>query len=123
MSEGIDPEIGRAISIRVASAKGVADRWREQYYNRNGNTWPNTVSGSSEVVYNKLVELGPDPDPDQAAIAIGNESWTHVRCEGCNGEFLTGVAIGDYEVKTFCLSCVEMAAKRLRAWLKVRGAK
>jgi hypothetical protein len=68
------------IELASVKAKDVAERWKAQYWYPNG--WKDTASGSSEKVYDKLL-TAPD-DPEVLAKIIGNESWTHIRCHGCN---------------------------------------
>lgn len=106
------------VSISVASARGVADRWREQYYERDGRKWSSTVSGPAEKVYDQLCALGQNPDIDIVAKIIGNESWSHLLCSGCNERVKAAVSFGsnysDNEL-LLCAPCVEDAARALGA--------
>ena len=96
------------VSIVVPNARGVAERWRSSY--QHGDEWTRTVSGDSELVYNKLCDLGQSPDPDLAAGIIGNKSWTHKSCSGCRAEESKMVSFGsDYSDNEIimCKSCLQ----------------
>jgi len=99
------------VTIVRASARGVAERWHEQY--GRGGEWRNTVSGSSKDTYDRLVALGENPSIADAAKVIGNKSWTYISCNGCNDDVERAVQIGEYEGKTFCQVCVREAAAAL----------
>ncbi len=77
------------VKVQVASARGVAERWRAQYQ-RDGK-WTRTVTGDSEVVYNKMCDLGENPDIAKIADAIGNKSWSYISCAAC-AEYVTRAA-------------------------------
>ena len=105
----------KRISISVASARGVADRWRASYYDKRGQ-WGNTVSGSSEIVYDKLCALGPNPDIAKVAEIIGNKSWSYLTCSGCGEYVVTAVSFGhDYEncEVLLCEQCIKDATTAL----------
>jgi len=95
----------RYVSIRVAIAAGVAERWYSQY----GKDWPNTAFGQSKNVYDKLCELGPNPPIDKVAKIIGNKSWSYISCEGCNESVERAVLLGKYDPKPYCALCIEEA--------------
>ena len=71
------------VFVSVASGRGIAERWRTQYQDSNGR-WTRIVSGPSETIYEKLCALGEGPDVDKIAEIIGNKSWGHLTCSGCN---------------------------------------
>jgi hypothetical protein len=97
--------------IQIASARGVAERWRRQY--QHGAHWTDTVKGSSEDVYNKLCALGEVPDVAAVATAIGNKSWSHLTCAGCDDHVTRAIKIrGEYDDGVLlCRACVTEAAK------------
>ena len=98
--------------IRVATGRGVADRWREQYYKADG-TWVRTSIGDSEEKYNALCDLGPTPTPQQVADVIGNKSWSYLDCSGCHGDFEAVVEIDEHQDFTLCESCIREAAEAI----------
>jgi hypothetical protein len=107
----------RRVSISVASGRGVAERWRSQYYERQADKWPNTVNGPSEDVYNKLCALGPNPDIEKVVEIVDGHSWTHLMCSGCNDYVVKAVSFGtDYSDRELllCAVCVEDAARALK---------
>ena len=71
------------VFVSIASGRGVAERWRSQYQDANGR-WTRVVRGQSENIYEKLCSLGENPDIDKIAEIIGNKSWGHLTCSGCN---------------------------------------
>jgi hypothetical protein len=79
----------KRVRVAVASGRGVAERWRSQYQ-RDGK-WTRTVTGDSEVIYNKLCDLGPNPNIDAIADLIGNKGWVHLTCSACS-EYVTRAA-------------------------------
>lgn len=92
----------KRVTVAVASGRGVAERWRSQYQ-RDGK-WTRTVSGDSEVTYNKLCDLGPNPDIDAVAEAIGNKSWGHLSCSGCSDHVVRAASFGcDYNERDILL--------------------
>lgn len=93
------------INIRVAAARNVAERWRQTYQRNDG--WTRTAYGDSEVVYNKLCDLGPSPPIMKVVEIIGNKSWTHLTCAGCN-EY-TDVAAQVGEDLLICEDCAHDA--------------
>ena len=110
----------KRISISVANARGVADRWRASYYDKNGK-WGNTVSGSAEKVYDKLCALGHNPDIEKVAEIIGNKSWSHLTCIGCGEYVVKAVSFGeDYDSRAvlLCEPCVNDAAQAMKGAAK-----
>jgi len=101
------------ISIEIASARNVAERWRRQYQrDQPGHQWLQTAKGSSEDIYNKLCALGEVPDVEAVAAIIGNKSWGHLRCAGCDDDVLRGVRLnGEYGGGVLlCRACAVEAA-------------
>jgi len=98
------------VSIEVASARGVAERWRTQYERDNGS-WLNTASGSSKDVYDKLCALGQNPPIDKVAEAICNQSWSYISCDGCSDYVERAVRLSDTysEGKRYCATCIAEA--------------
>lgn len=76
------------VKLSVATARGVAERWRTQY--QRDDRWTKTAMSDSEETYNTLCALGPNPDIEKVSEAIGNKSWSHLSCGSC----------GDYAVRT-----------------------
>jgi hypothetical protein len=100
------------IESRQRLANMVAERWLKAYL--KDDQWMHIKSGNSQDKYIKLKELGDNPDPDEVDKIIGNESWTRVQCDNCNGKFETAVWIGEklyYESRTalVCLQCLNDA--------------
>lgn len=110
----------RAKYVRIchASARGVAERWREQY-GRDG--WPNTVSGSSKETYEKLCGLGTNPTIEAVDAIISNKSWTHLSCDGCSEYVLAAIELGEYETHTFCFTCIREAMAIIEDADKAKG--
>lgn len=95
------------VSVHHASARGVAERWRNRYW-RVG-MWPDTCNGSSEEIYKNLCVLGPVPGIDAVADVIGNKSWSYLTCCGCSEYVKRAVSIGEDEPKLYCDTCVTEA--------------
>lgn len=99
----------KRVTIAVASGRGVAERWREAYYQKERG-WLRTTCGDAEEVYNKLCDLGPGPGPDAVSAAIGNKSWTHIGCSGCGAQVVRAACYGtDYSEGDImmCISCLD----------------
>lgn len=97
---------------RKDKAKNAAQQWLNTYNGRGG--WKYSTNGDKEAIYVALVELGPNPDPDDVDRAIGNKSWTECHCDECRTQADEVVEVGeapDYESATacLCLSCVRYA--------------
>ena len=98
------------VTIRHASATGVADRWRSQY--EKDGKWTTTAFGDSESVYKKLCALGPTPPIDSAAEIIGNKGWSYLFCDSCREYVTMAVALGEStydEPKIYCEQCLREA--------------
>jgi hypothetical protein len=102
--------------VSVASARGVADRWRDQYQNKDGS-WSGTVSGGGEGVYKKLCALGHNPDINAVAEAIGNKSWSHLTCIGCGDSVERAADFGSDYSDQRVLLCCDCLSDGLRAIL------
>lgn len=114
----------KGISIAVASGRGVADRWREQYLHRT-NGWGNTASGPAKDIHEKLCALGQNPTPEQVADVVGNKSWSYLSCSGCNEYIKRAVQFSDSwseDCILLCDSCVEAAKQALADGTKTTKA-
>lgn len=97
---------------RIDLAKTAAERWKAQYCPKG--RWREGVlvyGRTKEEIYNGLVTLGPNPDPNDVNATIGNSSWTSCRCDECGGNFEEVLLIGDepdYDSRTVtvCVNCV-----------------
>lgn len=109
--------------MRVVSRKGLAEiaakRWKNQYYSRGAWGRGRIMSlGEPEAIYEGLVALGDNPDPDDVDRIIGNKSWTYVCCNECNKSCESVIELGqepDYESSTahVCKACLKAAVKLL----------
>ena len=98
------------IQLAEAKALDVAERWRAQYQNED-KTWRSTVTGDTEIVYNKLL-MCPN-DPDQIAAIVGNKSWTHTYCNGCSEYVKVSVIYG--EDTKLCRNCLASGSTAIMA--------
>lgn len=105
------------IITRKLLAKRAASAWHKQYCN-NG-VWENSVpiwkQETREDIYNKLLSLGDDPNPDDIDKVIGNTSWTWVYCNECDERVGGVVQLGEdpyYESNTanVCFGCLNKAS-------------
>lgn len=105
------------IITRKLLAKRAANRWYMQYCNRG--VWDSRMLERSketkEDIYNKLLSLGDDPNPDDIDKVIGNHSWTWVYCNECDERVEGVVQLGeepDYESNTanVCFGCLNKAS-------------
>lgn len=89
----------------------VCNRWKRQYEPFTG------VSRDKFVIYEKLKTLDLDTcSAEDVAAAIGNSSWTRIKCAECNNEVDWVLQVGeppDYESATanLCRDCVREVAK------------
>ena len=94
---------------RQYQANRAAKRWKVNYPKDTI-----TTVGSSNKTYDKLIDLGPTPNPDDVDKIIGNNSWTEVpRCEQCDKRVEAVVEVGqepDWESRT-CYLCKECITK------------
>jgi hypothetical protein len=99
------------VDVRIASGRGVADRWLSQYC-KDGkwNSAPLSVKGhTSQQVHDALCELGENPPINKVAEIIGNKAWSYISCDGCPEYVEKAVAIGEYEPKAYCRTCLAEA--------------
>jgi hypothetical protein len=95
---------------RKGLAPKVAARWKDTYF-KNGE-W--RYGEGKEDIYLRLEALGSNPTPEEVNKAIGNSSWTDVRCDECNKYVEEVVQVGeelDYESATanICKPCLILA--------------
>lgn len=93
---------------RTGKAMNVARDWYNTYH---GGRLGWRYGPDKEAIYEKLVALGDDPDPDAVDIAIGNKSWTHCICNECGNSVEYVIQVGqepDYDSATasICYSCI-----------------
>ena len=98
------------VNIQVATGRGVADRWASQYRERDG-AWRTCLAGprTSQQIHEVLVALGDNPPIDKVAEIIGNKSWSYISCDGCSESVERAVAIGEYDTKAYCQTCIKEA--------------
>ena len=91
------------LEIRIPQWRGVAERWKRQYFTDRGDKW---YSDAHLVTYEAI--LAAEKDPDKISAAIGNQFWTHTRCVGCD-EYCDRLAvIGDQSyVENTAVVCQE----------------
>lgn len=94
-------------------ANDVAERWRKQYQLTDG-TWWRIFTGDAKSYFNKLIDLGPNPKPDDVENIISG--WTILRCDECNQHVEEVVQLGaepDYESATasICRKCIRFASE------------
>jgi hypothetical protein len=93
------------VSIEVASARGVADRWFQGRF--RDSVWIRDLDAG---IHERLLSLGDNPSIEAASEIIGNKSWTHVSCSGCSSYVDRGVRLGEsYEGHVYCRTCIEEA--------------
>lgn len=94
------------VNVQVATGRGVADRYRQQY--PAGDT---TRPGGKdpEDTYQRLAALGDNPPIDKVAEIIGNKSWSYITCDGCSLYVERAVAIGEFDTKAYCETCMKEA--------------
>lgn len=109
------------IVTRQELADSAASEWKEQFCSKGvwHPIYPDRDGERREAIYNKLVALGEHPDPDAVDAVIGNGSFTHRSCVGCNEWHDRFVVMQEYPTSRFtialCLSCAEKAVEMLRA--------
>ena len=94
------------VNIQVATARGVAERYRQQY--PAGDT-RRPLGRDTDEVYQQLLALGDNAPIDKVAEIIGNQSWSYISCDGCRDYVDRAVAIGEYETKAYCAICITEA--------------
>lgn len=94
----------------------VAERWKDQYF-ANGR-WGGT--DGAFAIYKKLKALNiTKATPADVTKIIGNETWTMIRCDGCDSYVEKAVQVGatpEYEsaTTTLCVNCLRDAQQLLR---------
>ena len=74
--------------------RGAAEHWRQQYQNAKGE-WLHQYGGDKKkAIYQRLLDLGPDPRKEDIDAAIGNSSWGSLICGSCRQE-VPWVAVQD----------------------------
>lgn len=105
------------VTVAVASARNVAERWASQYREPDG-IWRDTKLPNQKTrqeIYDQLVALGDTPPIDKVADVIGNKSWSYLTCDGCSAQVERAVGIGEYEPKTYCATCIAEAKAALES--------
>ena len=73
------------ILTRQQLARSAAVRWHGQY-NKSGE-WTGFMVRDPREIYERLLALGPNPNPSAVDNVIGNHSWTRLpRCWVCQQE-------------------------------------
>ena len=108
---------------RKSLAAEAAKRWANQYRDEETHEWrrQHLMFTDTEKVYNWLVELGKDPDPDDVDAVIGNKTWTRVTCDACvfsgygEGPWVQVGQEPDYDscTATLCIDCFKEASQLL----------
>lgn len=93
------------VSVQIASARSVADRWASQYQHPVDG-WRDQ---GRKKTYDDIAALGENPAIDSVAEIIGNKSWSHIYCDGCGSYVERAVSIGEYEPKAYCKTCIDEA--------------
>jgi len=98
------------VSIEVASARGIAARWKSQRY--RDDKW---IGDMDAGIHDRLLALGESPSIKEAADIIGNQSWTYISCEGCSESVERAVMLGDQysDGHSYCATCIAEAAQVL----------
>lgn len=100
--------------MRLITRKGlapkVAARWKNNYF-KNGE-W--RYGEDKKDIYLRLEGIGLNPTPEEVNEAIGNSSWTDVRCDECGKYVDEVVQVGqepDYDSCTanICKPCLILA--------------
>lgn len=99
----------RYVNLQIASARGVADRWASQYQHPKDG-WASAGHAGAKDKHESLVALGPNPPIERVTEIIGNKSWSYINCDGCGDYVERAIAIGEYESKSYCTTCIREAA-------------
>lgn len=89
-------------------ANSATRRWHLKYSNYCDRGW---FSEGMKKVYALLQELGPTPAPAAVNAAIGNSTWTDLRCENCKEYVETAVSFesdnfDEYGPTLLCRTCI-----------------
>ena len=96
--------------------RGVAEAWREQYYNSHGGTvevWDTLFVGEQrdrEATHQELLALNTETaTEDDVERIIGNRTWTTLTCSICGERVPVIVRFGvegEYGCAEVCKECV-----------------
>ena len=90
---------------------GAKERWKQQYF--VNNVW--IYGDEKKVIYENLVSLGDNPEPEQVNEVIGNSSWTRLTCEECNKVVESVVVINASEYSIYlCKKCLSKAVRLIK---------
>ena len=107
-----EEKVMRAKYVEILTAEDrcrrVAEKWKREQF--RAGSW---IHSSGADIYERLVALGDKPRPDAVAEIIGNKSWSHISCAGCQAEVERAVSIGEYESRAYCPTCIAEAAEIL----------
>ncbi len=94
------------VSIEVATARGIAARWRSQRC--QDDKW---LRDMDSVIHDRLCGLEDTASIKEASDIIGNQSWTYISCDGCSDYVERAVRLGDTysEGKRYCATCIAEA--------------
>lgn len=102
------------IVSRKSKAASTAERWARQYGINDGIS--TSALGSMYEKYNRLVDLGHSPDPDDVDNVLGNKSWTRLDCDECGWAVDVAMQLGNDDVDGvfICYRCLEKAVTLAR---------
>jgi hypothetical protein len=93
------------LEICVPNWRGVAERWKHQYFIDRGDKW---YSDDRLATYEAIVAAGTDVK--KIAGVIGNKTWTHRRCAECDEYCDRLLIIGDQTYNdnppAVCVDCL-----------------
>ncbi len=94
-------------------ADGVKERWLSQYRGIIDGSRPN-YGMDKGMIYANLCALDPIT-PEAVDAAIGNTSWTQIRCDCCE-KYVSRAIVFDFDEHTtsLCEPCLADAAKKFR---------
>lgn len=88
--------------------RGVPDRWKHQYYETDDREWYDAEKKRVYEEIKNIVGASDDPRAESIDLAIGNSTWTDMRCWECD-RVVDAVVIFEgmeshHEVGRCCLS-------------------
>jgi hypothetical protein len=95
--------------------RGVADRWRKQYFDGRTQSWRQSL-GDSCLTYDRLAAL----DPESATAAdvnaiVGNKTWSRPECGVCCERAIKVVVIANCDSDAqVCPACLDLARNLLQ---------
>lgn len=102
---------------RQVMANNVAKGWSGQYFSQKKGWLKGPIKDPKEV-YDRLVELGDNPNPDDVDKVIGNGTWTSVpRCDECLQRTEAVVRFGadpDEYLVSVCFDCLTKAVSLVK---------